>query len=285
MGPGPEPLPASCLCLMCDRGRVVFVGAPLHVGRSAAAAPRPGGVGAEAVQLAPLPAPSVACASRRKHGVNSPGAVQFALIPAPSVTCASRRKYGVTSPRRQLPTPARGTGARSPPGRHSDAIPPPPPPLPPTSGRGVTAAMAPLAAAHPGGPACGRTGDLGTSGARCLAPISTNACRRMDAVRQQWRRRSGRRVATACSQGSPPPGFPENVINFVSVAVRQSPVNGVKQAIARAQAGNFDEAAVRGTVDGYIRDNKVRCTCVLDTFRKEVGQKVRVERWGTSQRI
>ena len=82
-------------------------------------------------------------------------------------------------------------------------------------------------------------------------------------------------MATACSQGSPPPGFPENVINFVSVAVRQSPVNGVKQAIARAQAGSFDEAALRATVDGYIRDNKVRCTCVLDTFWKVSGRNSR----------
>lgn len=62
------------------------------------------------------------------------------------------------------------------------------------------------------------------------------------------------RVAAEKSGGA----FPENIINQISVAVTNfSPANAVKKAIASAQAGQYDEAAISGKVDAYIRDNPV----------------------------
>lgn len=52
--------------------------------------------------------------------------------------------------------------------------------------------------------------------------------------------------------------FAENLINQLSVAVTNfSPANAVKKAIAAAQAGQYDEAAISGKVDAYIKDNPV----------------------------
>lgn len=68
-------------------------------------------------------------------------------------------------------------------------------------------------------------------------------------------RQSAAKVTAQNSEGS----FPDGLINQISVAVTNfSPANAVKKAIAAAQAGQYDEEAVSGKVDAYIRDNPVR---------------------------
>lgn len=47
-------------------------------------------------------------------------------------------------------------------------------------------------------------------------------------------------------------------VNWLSVAVKNSPANAVKQAIAKAQAGEYDEKAVAARLESYIDDHKVR---------------------------
>lgn len=51
-------------------------------------------------------------------------------------------------------------------------------------------------------------------------------------------------------------GF-QNLINQISEAVTNSPVNNLKKGIAKAQAGDYDEAAIRAKVDSYLNDNPV----------------------------
>jgi hypothetical protein len=50
-------------------------------------------------------------------------------------------------------------------------------------------------------------------------------------------------------------------VNWLSVAVKNSPANAVKQAIAKAQAGDYDEKAVAARLESYINDHKVRGQC------------------------
>ncbi|BDA48106.1 probable Glutaredoxin at C-terminar half [Coccomyxa sp. Obi] len=67
-----------------------------------------------------------------------------------------------------------------------------------------------------------------------------------------------RRLAVRADAGNSGGAFPENLINQLSVAVTNfSPANAVKKAIAAAQAGQYDEAAIGGKVDAYIKDNPV----------------------------
>ena len=54
-------------------------------------------------------------------------------------------------------------------------------------------------------------------------------------------------------------GF-QNLINQISEAVTNSPVNNLKKGIAKAQAGDYDEAAIRAKVESYLNDNPVS-TC------------------------
>lgn len=49
----------------------------------------------------------------------------------------------------------------------------------------------------------------------------------------------------------------ENVINSLTVALKNSPLNEGKKALAKAQAGQYDEAAVRSKINGLIADNAV----------------------------
>ncbi|KAK9839855.1 hypothetical protein WJX81_006437 [Elliptochloris bilobata] len=46
-------------------------------------------------------------------------------------------------------------------------------------------------------------------------------------------------------------------VNWLSVAVKNSPANAVKQAIANAQAGEYDQQEVAKRLQSYIEDNKV----------------------------
>ena len=54
-------------------------------------------------------------------------------------------------------------------------------------------------------------------------------------------------------------GF-QNLINQISEVVTNSPVNNLKKGIAKVQAGDYDEAAIRAKVDNYLNDNPVS-TC------------------------
>ena len=51
--------------------------------------------------------------------------------------------------------------------------------------------------------------------------------------------------------------FLEDAINSLSVALKNSPVNQGKKALAKAQAGAYDEAATRAKIEQYIKDNSV----------------------------
>jgi hypothetical protein len=51
--------------------------------------------------------------------------------------------------------------------------------------------------------------------------------------------------------------FLEDAINSLTVALKNSPVNEGKKALAKAQAGQYDEAATRAKVEQYIADNPV----------------------------
>ena len=79
-------------------------------------------------------------------------------------------------------------------------------------------------------------------------------------------RRLGQRSATAvrvsvrCNASSSEnnsKSFVENMINGLTVAIQSSPLAQGKKQLAILQAGEYDEAAVRGVVDKYIADNKV----------------------------
>jgi hypothetical protein len=41
------------------------------------------------------------------------------------------------------------------------------------------------------------------------------------------------------------------------VALKNSPLNQGKKALAKAQAGDYDAAATRAKIEQYIKDNKV----------------------------
>ncbi|CAL8462897.1 g2431 [Coccomyxa elongata] len=70
--------------------------------------------------------------------------------------------------------------------------------------------------------------------------------------------RRSRSSAVRADAGNSGGAFAENLINQLSVAVTNfSPANAVKKAIAAAQAGQYDEAAISGKVDAYIKDNPV----------------------------
>ena len=60
-------------------------------------------------------------------------------------------------------------------------------------------------------------------------------------------------VTRASSQG----GFVEGLINNLTVAIQSSPLAEGKKALAVAQAGSYDVAAVSASVDKYIADNTV----------------------------
>jgi glutaredoxin 3 len=49
----------------------------------------------------------------------------------------------------------------------------------------------------------------------------------------------------------------ENLINKVTVAVQKSPLAEGKKALAKLQAGEYDEAAVKNAIDGIIAGDKV----------------------------
>lgn len=62
-----------------------------------------------------------------------------------------------------------------------------------------------------------------------------------------------RRVRASATDDNPV----ARAVNWLSVAVKNSPANAVKQAIAKAQAGDYDEAQVAARLESYIEDNKV----------------------------
>lgn len=49
----------------------------------------------------------------------------------------------------------------------------------------------------------------------------------------------------------------ENIINSVSVAVKNSPLNGFKKAIAHAKAGDYDSANIKKQIDTYVSTSPV----------------------------
>lgn len=50
-------------------------------------------------------------------------------------------------------------------------------------------------------------------------------------------------------------GLGENIINSISVALKQSPLNQGKMALAISQAGDYDQAATRAKIEGLIASN------------------------------
>jgi len=42
-----------------------------------------------------------------------------------------------------------------------------------------------------------------------------------------------------------------------AVLLKNSPLNQGKKALAKAQAGDYDQAAVRAKIEGLLKDNKV----------------------------
>eukprot|EP01026_Neomeris_dumetosa_P030970 TRINITY_DN2463_c0_g1_i1.p3 TRINITY_DN2463_c0_g1~~TRINITY_DN2463_c0_g1_i1.p3 ORF type:complete len:228 (-),score=28.34 TRINITY_DN2463_c0_g1_i1:349-1032(-) len=67
---------------------------------------------------------------------------------------------------------------------------------------------------------------------------------------RQIRSRSSLKVF---SQG----GFMEGLVNSVTKAIANSPLNEYKIKLAKFQAGDYDEAATKAQVDKYIADNPV----------------------------
>ena len=63
----------------------------------------------------------------------------------------------------------------------------------------------------------------------------------------------GPSLISCCASSSPL----EGVINAVTVALRNSPINAGKKALAKAQAGEYDAPAVRAKVEALIADNAV----------------------------
>ncbi|KAI3433356.1 hypothetical protein D9Q98_003174 [Chlorella vulgaris] len=66
-----------------------------------------------------------------------------------------------------------------------------------------------------------------------------------------------RRAVVVRSESKQNPLFPESLINSISVAVKKSPLNAGKKALAIAQAGQYDEAATRAKIDAWIANNPV----------------------------
>jgi hypothetical protein len=62
---------------------------------------------------------------------------------------------------------------------------------------------------------------------------------------------------TRCVAVSVRASFTENLINSLTVALKNSPINEGKKALAMAQAGNYDQVAVKAKLDKYIADNAV----------------------------
>ncbi|GBF97393.1 hypothetical protein Rsub_09558 [Raphidocelis subcapitata] len=52
-------------------------------------------------------------------------------------------------------------------------------------------------------------------------------------------------------------GFLEEAINAVTIAVKESPLNKGKKALAKLQAGDYDEAAVRAKLEGILTGTPV----------------------------
>ena len=48
-----------------------------------------------------------------------------------------------------------------------------------------------------------------------------------------------------------------NLINQLSEVVTNSPVNNLKKGIAKVQAGDYDEAAIKSQLNAYLSDNAV----------------------------
>lgn len=47
------------------------------------------------------------------------------------------------------------------------------------------------------------------------------------------------------------------MLGLLQVALKNSPLNAGKKALAKAQAGEYDAAATRAKIEQYIKDNKV----------------------------
>ena len=73
----------------------------------------------------------------------------------------------------------------------------------------------------------------------------------------QNRPRRAAQVARRISASATEEGPIARAVNWLSVAVKNSPANNVKQAIAKAQAGDYDEAQVAARLQSYIEDNTV----------------------------
>jgi hypothetical protein len=61
--------------------------------------------------------------------------------------------------------------------------------------------------------------------------------------------------------------FTENLINTLTVALKNSPINEGKKALAMAQAGNYDQVAVKAKLDNYIADNAVSAVVLYMKLR------------------
>ena len=73
----------------------------------------------------------------------------------------------------------------------------------------------------------------------------------------QHRPRRAVQVARRISASATEEGPIARAVNWLSVAVKNSPANNVKQAIAKAQAGDYDEGQVAARLQSYIEDNTV----------------------------
>lgn len=62
---------------------------------------------------------------------------------------------------------------------------------------------------------------------------------------------------TRCATVRVQANFTENLINSLTVALKNSPINEGKKALALAQAGNYDQVAVKAKLDKYIADTSV----------------------------
>ena len=61
----------------------------------------------------------------------------------------------------------------------------------------------------------------------------------------------------AAPEGKESSSFVENLINGLTVAIQSSPLSEGKKRMAIAQAGQYDEKAVKARMEQYIADNKV----------------------------
>ncbi|WIA15661.1 hypothetical protein OEZ85_002287 [Tetradesmus obliquus] len=87
------------------------------------------------------------------------------------------------------------------------------------------------------------------------APVQRQAAAHFTSVPRINIRQPARTQQIARAQGSNNPV--EGAINWLTVALKNSPINEGKKALAKAQAGEYDEKAVRGKIEGLIKDNKV----------------------------